>query len=400
MSKEMIKILPSSPCALRLCVLCVMIFATWFFPSSLCAFDVGLTLDQNLEYSGSGGDTDFVYKGILIPHVSGLLGDNSEFYVSAGLNYQGVPWVFAPELLRTGIPARPGGLQFALGRSLYSDPLGYVASGLFDGGRLSFETPAGTFSAAAWYTGLLYKKRINIEMTNDEWTANNTAIDYGDFAATYFAPRRVLAALDWEHQGLYDLVLARLSLLGQFDLTKEKLHSQYLAGKMTLPLNNFSFDLGGCFELIEVNDDIGSAFAAEIGLAWRNHIHRLSFEAKYSSGESDSAPAFLPLTTNTQGQILKPRLSGISIISLDYTARLHSTFSVGFTPMYFILTDSESETDGRLLGGEIFAALYWSPAPDISINLGGGAYLPSLGNAAPKENSYWRVELNIILSLF
>jgi hypothetical protein len=88
------------------------------------------------------------------------------------------------------------------------------------------------------------------------------------------------------------------------------------------------------------------------------------------------------------------------MLSMNYTARLHETFSVGFYPAYFMLNDSESVKGKRMLGGEIFGALYWNPAPDIGINLGGGAFLPSLGNVAPDEKTYWRVELNVVLSLF
>jgi hypothetical protein len=163
----------------------------------------------------------------------------------------------------------------------------------------------------------------------------------------------------------------------------------------------FDIDLGGCFELIEANDKTGSAFAVESTLEWRNAVHYLSLDAKYTSGESDTLAAFLPLTTNTKGQILKPKLSAITMISMNYTARLNETFSVGLYPAYFMLNDSESiKKDKRMLGAEIFGALYWSPAPDIGINLGGGAFLPTLGNVALDEKTYWRVELNVVLSLF
>jgi hypothetical protein len=357
-------------------------------------------LDQNAEYSGSGDDTAFTYKGIAIPRVTGWIGDAGDFYISAGFSYKNNPWGFVPEILRTDFNWRSGDTELTIGRMAYDDPLGYIASGLFDGARFSQNTDFGEFSVGAWYTGFLYKKRANIEMTDNEYTANNIAIEYNkDFFNTYFAPRRVLAAVDWEHKGLMDRAIARLSLLGQFDLTDEKVNSQYLAGKATVPYGAFSFDFGGCFELIEANNEIGSAFAVEAASAWRNDVHYLSLGAKYTSGEGDTLAAFLPLTTNTQGQILKPKLSGIAMLSLDYTARLNETFSVGLYPAYFMLTDQGSEGK-RMLGGEIFGALYWSPAPDIGINLGGGAFLPSLGNVVTDEKTYWRVELNVVLSLF
>jgi len=356
-------------------------------------------LDQTAEYTNADDDSAFTYTGIAIPRLSGLIGDTGEFYVSAGFTFQNEPMGFVPELLRTDLTLRAGNLDFTFGRMVYDDPLGYVASGLFDGARVTLETGMGNFSAGAWYTGLLYKKRVNIEMTENEYIANNTALDYDDLANSYFAPRRVLAAVDWEHQGLFEKVMARFSLIGQFDLTEEKVNSQYLALKVMFPAGAFSFGLGGCFELIEANDKTGSAFAAEASAAWKNTAHYISLGAKYASGESNSAPAFLPMTTNTQGHVLEPKLSSIAILSLDYTARFHETFSAGLYPAYFLLTGSESEGKNRL-GGEIYAAVFWSPAPDISVNLGGGAFLPSLGNVAPDEKAQLRVNLNVVISLF
>jgi hypothetical protein len=382
----------------------LFVLCSFLFVPSLFAVDVGLVLDQNAEYSGSDNDTAFTYKGIAIPRITGLIGDNGDFYFSGGFSYKNNPWGYVPELLRTDLSWRSGNSEITIGRMEYDDPIGYIASGLFDGARFSQNTDFGEFSIGAWYTGFLYKKRANVEMTEKEYKANNTAIEYKDyknFFNTYFATRRVLAAVDWEHKGLLDRAIARLSLLGQFDLTDEKINSQYLAGKVIIPFGGFSFDLGGCFELIEANKKIGSTFAAEAAFGWRNPVHYLSLDAKYTSGESDTLAAFLPLTTNTKGQILKPKLSAITMISMNYTARLHEVFSVGLYPAYFMLNDSESiKKDKRMLGGEIFGAFYWSPAPDIGINLGGGAFLASLGNVAPDEKTYWRVELNVVLSLF
>jgi len=379
-----------------------LIFALcpFLFAPSLYAVDVGLVLDQNAIVSGTGGGAGFAYTGITIPRITGLIGDTGEFYISGGFDYKNNPWSFIPELLRTDFNWRSGNMELTVGRMAYDDPLGYIASGLFDGARFFQYSNIGAFSAGAWYTGFLYKERAKIEMTENESTAYKTAIDYNDFSNTYYAPRRFLAAIDWEHKGFFERAIVRLSLLGQFDITEEKLHSQYLAGKAIVPVETkvsngaFSIDLGGCLELIEASNKIGLAFAAETALAWRNAVHYVSFGAKYASGESNTQAAFLPLTTNTPGQILKPKLSGITMLSLNYTARLYQTFSVGLYPAYFMLNGAGSK--GRN-GGEIFAACYWSPVPDISVNLGAGA---SFGNIASDENVSWRVALNVVLSLF
>jgi len=370
-------------------VTCYLLFG---FP--LFAVDVGLVLDQNAIVSGSDGGAGFGYNGIFIPRITGLIGDAGDFYLSGGFNYKSDPWSLVPELLRTDFSWRTGSMDFTAGRMAYDDPLGYVASGLFDGARFSQYTKIGTFSAGAWYTGLLYKERAKIEMTENEHTAYKTAIDWNDFSNTYYAPRRFLAAVDWEHKGLSEKAIAKLSLLGQFDLSGEELHSQYLVGKAIIPFGAFSVDLGGSFELIEANNKTSPAFILEATPAWRNNIHYVSLGIKYASGKSDGMAAFLPLTTNAPGQIWKPKLSGITILSLDYTARLYETLSVGFYPAYYILNGSGSNGKN---GGEIFGAAYWSPSPDISINLGAGA---SYGNVVHDEKASWRVALNVVLSLF
>jgi hypothetical protein len=403
--KGKIKILYSFPCmqvtgSIKLCALSVMIMLTWVFSATLFAVDVGLVLDQNAIVSGTEGGAGFGYNGIFIPRITGLIGDAGDFYISGGFNYKSDPWSLVPELLRTDFSWRTGSMDFTVGRMAYDDPLGYVASGLFDGARFSQYTKIGTFSAGAWYTGLLYKERAKIGMTDNEYTANKTDIDWNDFSNTYYAPRRFLAAVDWAYKGFLDNAIAKLSLLSQFDLSDEKLHSQYLVGKTIIPVETkvsngaFSLDLGGSLELIEANNKTSPAFAVEAAPAWRNDVHYVSLGIKYASGKSDGMAAFLPLTNNAQGQIWKPKLSGITMLSIDYTFRLFETLSVGFYPAYYILNGAGS--NGRN-GGEIFGAAYWSPSPDIGVNLGAGA---SFGNVVSDEKASWRVALNVVLSLF
>jgi len=169
------------------------------FSFSVFAYDIGLTLDQEAAYSGTGSDAALDYKSIVIPHVSGLLGESGEFFVSAGLNFQNHPWAVVPELLQTDLFFGFGSVDFRVGRMGYTDTLGFIADGLFDGASATFDTDAGIFGVGAWYAGFVCKRRANIEMTEDEYVANNSEIDYGDFVGTYFAPRRILAVLDWEH---------------------------------------------------------------------------------------------------------------------------------------------------------------------------------------------------------
>jgi len=376
---------------------------------SLWAVDFGLIFDQTPALSGSGNDTTFEYQGILIPRFSALLGDNGRLYISAGANLQNDPWNVVPELLRTEFSWRFSSADLKLGRIQYSDPLGFIANGLFDGLQFSLDTAAGSFSAGAWYTGLLYKKRVNITMTGEELASYGTALDYSDFANTYFASRRIIAALGWEHPGLKEILRVKLALLGQFDLDATDLHSQYAAGMISMPLGNFIFDLGGSLEFLENSSDFGIGLAGELGIAWllpTKLEDRLLFLGRFSSGviEDSSMTAFLPITTSNQGDVLKAKLSGLSMLRLEYLARLFQTFSAGISSSYFILSDKGTFTtvgnNGYFLGNEFYGKLMWSPVSDIQVNFGGGVFLPRLGNAAPDANLLWRIDLNVILSLY
>jgi len=391
---------------LFICLLCVLL------PGMAGAKDFGVILDQSVGYGGIGNDSSVDFTGALIPRFSNLLGEKGEIYISMGIiaEYENENWFFVPELLRTDFTWLFGFGDFKAGRMYYSDPLGFIATGLFDGARISVNSELGTFSFGAWYTGLLHKKRANIAMTPREQQYFSLKLDLKDLQNTYFAPRRIVSALDWEHLSLGGPLQVRVTLLGQFDLYGgERLHSQYAAGKITLPLDVFAFDLGGCLELIEDGGSFGTALAAELGIRVAPPTplqDTLSLIARYSSGLNGGGQltAFLPVSTVAQGEVFEVKLSGISLVSLDYIARLHRTFSAGISSTYFIRSDLETYTeyplsvksDGYFLGNEFFCRLMWNPYSDLQLNLGGGVFLPSLGNAAPGADMMWRVEFSFV----
>jgi hypothetical protein len=398
-----------------------LLLCSLFVPlcSLVQAWDFGLNLNQNAGVSGNDSDSGFRYSASLVPRVSGLIGDSGDYYVSAGVEaaYQ-EQWSFIPELLRTEFTFRFSALEIKGGRMYHSDPLGLIAGSLFDGARVSYESSVGSFHVGAWYTGLLYKKRINIEMTAADYGLTNGPLDTSDCMNTYFAPKRLVSSLGWEHLSLGGMLSASAAILGQFDFSGgEALNSQYLAGKITVPVkafnNGFSLDFGGCLQFIQQSGEFGTGFAAELGIGFVPQISlnsKLSLLARYASGNADgNISAFLPVTTVSQGNILGAKLSGISMISADYMAQLHNTLSAGLSSSYFIRNDlvtysgyplSDESDDGYFLGNEFFARLLWKPFSDIQVNLGGGIFIPSMGDAAPNANNCWRAELNLILLLY
>ena len=376
-------------------LLCCLLIAAY---SLLPAYDVGLVLDQNLAYSGSGDETLFELNGILVPRVSGLLGDSGEFFVSAGLNYQNDPWGVIPELIEADFFFGFDGNSFRIGRSAYRDPLGFIVDGFFDGAQAVLDTSAGVFSAAAMYAGFICKRRANIEMTVAEYNHNNAAIEPGDIFNTYFAPSRLIAALEWEHPLMAQHLRLNLAAIAQFDLSGEKLNSQYILAKMTMPFQVFSFEAGACFNLIQFSGRNETAFAAELGLNWFWRNQGLSFLSRFSSGYAGGITPFLPVTTVTQGNVFTTSMIGMAVFSLDYSMRLSRDLSFSIMPAYFI--DNFDDDSSGLLGAEAYAKLNWSPLSDLMFSLGGGAFLPSLGNVASDGNALWRMEMNVVISLF
>ena len=388
----------------------------FLLPLSLFSFDWGLLADQDFSIENvvdSDSNPDIIYSATLLPWFSAPIRDG-DLYLSLGVTakYEGEKWFFIPELFQTDFTYNFADLEFRVGRMRYSDPMGIIAEGLFDGLSLAYDTSIGNFSAGVWYTGFLFKKTANITMTTDDLSAYNTEFSYDKFWDTYFSSRRILAAVGWEHYGLGELVRLKVSLLNQADVNGRDTwyHSQYLAAQAGIPiLNYFVLDLGGSLSFSEVPDDFDIGLIGELGFAYflpTSFQDRLRISGIFSSGKSDALGPFIPVTTVSQGDVLGAKISGLSKICLDYTARLHRTFSFSVSSAYFVLSDKVTyegwpgEKEGYFLGNEFFGRLIWSPVSDLQLNLGGGLFIPAMGNAAPDEKPRWKVEISAQLAIF
>jgi hypothetical protein len=389
--------------------------------SPLFAKDFGLVLDttpgyESFEGFDNPGKEKFVFGGALRPWFSSSLRSDMDIYLSAGVQvkYEREEFTLAPELYRTEFTWRPVETQsLSAGRIYYSDPLGFIAEGLFDGLAWTKFAEIGTFSAGAYYTGFLYKKTAYITVSHEELYSYNGTLDYADFVETYFAPSRALVSVDYANVFADELRL-NLSLLGQFDLNGEDTyyHSEYLAAKAVFPWKNvFVFEAGAAAEFIETS---GESFlfglAGEMKFSWMPPgvlQDRLQAGARYASGRwgESSFAEFRPLTTETQGHVLRAKLSGLSVIETEYTVRLHRVFAADISASYFIRNDLSTyiglfaNNKEYFMGAEVYAELIWSPFSDIRFSLGGGAFLPQLGNTSPDSKPSWLVSLNITLAI-
>jgi len=392
--------------------------AGFFFSSlSINAVDFGLVFTQNAE--ANVPDFDFesaVYdvSGILTPRFTALLGETGDLYVSAAANYETDPLAIIPELARTDFSFNLGYTDIRVGRMFYSDPLGLAVNNLFDGAQVSFVTRGGNIRAGGWYTGFLYRKRAAITMTASELQSSYVKVDNNDFVNTYFAPSRVLIAIEYDHPSLAGFIGLKASILAQYDMGKDKLNSRYFTAALSVPVRYCILDLGGCFELIEYDDGITPAFAADIGLTFilpAKLEKQIRISGRYSSGESEGKDfgAFLPVTTVPQGEVVEAKFSAVSLLCAEFTGRLAGALSANMAFTYFMRNDLGTYrgypaegvvSEGFLLGGEIFGRVIWNITPGLRLNLGTGVFMPGLGDVNPEGRMLWRSKLNLVVSIY
>jgi len=390
-----------------------------FLPAALYANDFSLVANIHGGINGAqDNEPEFKFNIDLWPRYFVLIGDNSDFVISAGLTVgMEEEFYYIPEILQTHFTFRFGKAGIKIGRMEYADPLSYAAEGLFDGLQFFSSGNAGRFDIGVWYTGFLYKKNANITMTEDDMSAFDKPVDYNDFFNTYFAPARAVAAIGWEHPSIGEVLHFGASIVGQYDLTgaDAQYHSQYLIIKAAVPKGGFLLELGGSVAVSQTieedEDDIGVSFAGEAGFSWMlpsKFTSRLSVTGKYASGKMEDAyEAFNPITTQYIGNIPEYKFSGLSILSLNYTARFAKSFGAALNASYFIRNDlgtinsypAAVGSDGYLLGPEVYLRMVFSPVSDVQFDLGGGAFFPSLGDAGPDEPLRWKVDLKVIIAI-
>ena len=399
--------------SLKLFILIIFLFCGL----TLWAQDFGIVIDQSVDFNAHGLEWDDIridYSGAIIPYASFFLGDFGEINLIAGFTYRIDPWFYVPELLVAELVLYLGRSEFRVGRMTYSDPLGIIANGFLDGALFSLDTKAGIFSLGGWYTGYLYKNRAAITMTEDEENHFYSKFDIFNFMDTYFAPKRVLASLAWESPSIGGVVDLQLAVHGQYDLTEAGLNTYYASAKITTSVKNMVFDIGGCYQVIDYMDEFTMAAAASMGFNWRlisGKDQFFSLRGIYSTGVFENYPvtAFLPVTTVSQGNLLKAKLSGISIVSMNFLSYLNRYLAAEFDFSYFVRSDLGTykhypvigvDSEGFLLGPEVFCRFLLNNFSGFQMNIGGGAFLPFMGNAASDANILWRAELNVLFSLF
>jgi len=381
----------------------------------VCSLDFGLLISQEIEV-----ENEYLsYTPALTPWFSWNGGKKLSFYISNRFffdyyNYfddkDSSGWakpVFRSELTYTAVNYRINdSMSLEAGRIEYDDALGFAAAGLFDGARFELDLPLGAISIGAFYTGFLYKETALILMTAND--VEEYAEPWGiDNLGAYFASQRFLAAVRWNIP-LGEAFTLSAEILGQFDLNNDyqNLHSQYGEVKVDFyPLSTMGISAGALFETMQSGgENFYSAFGFLAGVkldvpGFLNDWLNVNF--KFTSGHiNDNFIAFTPLSCVSQGEVFPETISGLAFPSADYSVRLHETLFAQGNLRYFISTHNDSDTDGNLYGGEIWASLAWQPLEDIRLTVGGGVFFPSLGNVYPRETDpMWKLNALLTLSL-
>ncbi|MDR1428651.1 MAG: hypothetical protein LBI85_00040 [Spirochaetaceae bacterium] len=388
-----------------------LVFFFLFSVHSECfAGDFGFLLNQKLLLSG-GEESSTEYTGSAIPWFSSPLGDRADFYLSGGISahYDDEAWKPLPEIYRFEFIYNPSpDLRVEFGRLPFRESLSYVASGLFDGLAAGYNINGGRFSAGLFYTGLLYKKAAYIFMSPD---------DKNDLADTdkYFASRRIIAALNWEKTSVFDTRSGlALSGLCQFDLNDSgtTIHSQYLEAKFTLPLGAaFNTVSGVVIETAKESGRVFAAFALSLDVQWLppgGVQDMVTFTGRFSSGDWNGRwGAFVPISAEAQGRVLRPVLSGIALVEAFYTARLCRALAADVSASYYFRTDTGTydatgigDSASPLVGAEVYGGVSWSPYSDVLLSLGAGAFFPGTGRAFSDDSKIkYRVEMTAGISL-
>jgi hypothetical protein len=396
----------------------------------LGAVDFGLTVNNYFGAYNNVVDinekqNEYEYRFDVLPYVLFYLGDNAEMYMSVRfslgrekIGQEGNYFYYLPEITRTELSLRKGNWKINAGRIYQADPLGFITTGLFDGIRFTHISTDGNISIGTYYTGLLYKKSANVAMTAEEQVHYDSPHDYSidNIYDTYFAPRHVLLSFDYEHPSFLEKLHLKAAITEQMDFSKmeEKYHSQYFTLKASLPYKNFTFEFGVSLEMalsiLEGNVNYSNAFAFDSGIYWMvptKFLSRLSFIWRYGGQEDHGV--FIPVTNKFYGNILKARLPGISVFSIDYATQLIHGLRTSLSLMYFTRNDlwtyagypvDIQNNEGKFLGPEIFTRVIWNPFSDLQVNFGGGIFMPYLGNVNREAENRWYVEISVAFNIF
>lgn len=353
----------------------------------------------------SYGDDGLALSFGLTPWMSASLGGESELYLSGSfsVDLSDGAWTFgfAPE--RAELVLRPvAGTEIHAGRLRYADDAGLVVSGLYDG--FSAQTIFGgvNIKLGALYGGLQDKVTSELLMSGAD------VADYAD-DSVLFAPRRIVMAASATIPGT---IAWFADALAQFDTRgSAALHSQYLViGAQVSPARVLDINAAMVGSVVEdAGFDPSFSLAATAELGWMPEggwSDRAYLSLRWATGDYGVFNPYLSVNAIAQGKIFTPRLAGLFVTRVGYTARVTEALSADIQSTAFVRSASGGPADSGIdpasdsvwLGAEAYASLRWAPVSDVSLSSGLGLFVP--GTAfLPDQPIRWLVSLALVVSL-
>ncbi|HUW68638.1 MAG TPA: hypothetical protein VMX33_00260 [bacterium] len=353
----------------------------------------------------SYGDDGLALSFSLTPWMSASLGGESELYLSGSFSVDLADgaWTFgfAPE--RSELVLRPvAGTEIRAGRIRFADDAGIVISGLYDGFSARTVFKGVDIRLGGLYGGLQDKVDSKLLISPAD------IADYGD-ETVLFAPRRIVMAASASIPGT---IAWFADALAQFDTRgSAALHSQYLVlgadGSLSRVLAFNAAMVGSVVEEAGFDPAFSLASEAELGWmpegGWRDRAY---LSLRWATGDYGVFNPYLSVNAISQGQVFTPRLAGLFVTRIGYTARVNETLSADIQSTAFVRSANGGPADSGIdpssdsvwLGAEAYASLRWAPVSDISMSSGLGLFVPGTAFLAD-EPLRWLVSLALVASL-
>ena len=346
-----------------------------------------------------GKNVSAYLSGILTLRYTGFYDDGSLYYSN---------WVFIPEFSRFVFIYRINEkMSLEIGRLEFSDVLNFTASGLFDGARFKMVLPAGSLSASLLFSGFLYKETASIIMTGRDAADYAVLFDGKDYKY-YRASNRMLMSVRWDMPlklpKIEDSILSA-DVLTQFDLnnTDDYLNTQYGAALLEFyPRDMLRITGGLLFGTMQNSQGLGMAFGflaqCKTEVPFTSAADLFGVTAKATFGTTDNGfNSYQPINGIPQGYVFEGTLSALASLSADYNIKINKSLFSECAFRYFMSTYNNS--DNSLYGGEFWASLAWQPLEELLVYIGGGVFLPGMGNVYPKNTDVmWKIIAGVTLS--
>jgi len=357
------------------------------------ALDFGLDITDETSVAGAGDEVKLYQENQAVAWLSMPVGAYSSLYASVLYQFSGdftlapsassaiVPYAFTAgrvELEGFRSLDSSSSLKWSVGRVPFQDYSGRVVDSLLDGARIELALGSTLLSAAAGYSGLVFKDDADMRIDKDD-----TDIYADD--DSIFAPKRLVLSIGARFVELLALHDFGVDGWAQFDLDSGGAvvtHTQYfepfIEGRVGRTLR---WRFWGALEL---GQDPEFLYALAGGARLRMTLPetyglRLTGALSWAGGDYDGTGPmafFKPITTSSLSTVSAALFEDALSASFDAQVSPARGLSVGAN----IAANFESGAIDGYLGTEASGRVSYRPVNDFSATFTGGAFAPADGD--------------------